>query len=165
MDDKNKITFIYDKINNEHINTKLIFDYVIKNNIKYSKNMNGIFINLNKLDDSNINEIYNIVNSIVFSSLNDHINNLDDSSNDNTIDNTIDNTSEHCCINNELNTDMNINLYKNAIDDNITDNNITTESNDNKSNPYYNIDNDIKNECVIIDDIDKEIIDLSKKLI
>ena len=165
MDGKNKIMFIYDKINNEHINTKLIFDYVIKNDIKYSKNMNGIFINLNKLDESNINEIYNIVNSIVFSSLNDHINNLDDLSNENTtientIDTTIENTSEHYCINNELTTDMNINLYKNIID-----NNVTTESNDNKSNPYYNIDNDIKNECVIIDDIDKEIIDLSKKLI
>jgi len=34
-----------------------IFNIIIKNNIKYSENRNGVFINLNKVSDNTITEI------------------------------------------------------------------------------------------------------------
>tara|TARA_B110000285_G_scaffold79051_1_gene91120 strand:- start:329 stop:688 length:360 start_codon:yes stop_codon:yes gene_type:complete len=53
--------YIYNKINNLEINSFILKDYILQNNIKYTKNKNGIFLNLNSLDDNNIINIYNII--------------------------------------------------------------------------------------------------------
>jgi len=53
--------YIYDSIKNNEIDHKLIKSYIISNNISYSKNNNGIFINLSILDDTYIKDIYNLI--------------------------------------------------------------------------------------------------------
>ena len=53
--------YIYNKINNLEINSYILKDYILQNNIKYTENKNGIFLNLNSLDDNNIINIYNII--------------------------------------------------------------------------------------------------------
>ena len=42
--------YIYDSIKNNEIDHQLIKSYIIANNISYSKNNNGIFINLSNID-------------------------------------------------------------------------------------------------------------------
>jgi len=53
--------YIYDSIKNNEIDHQLIKSYIIANNISYSKNNNGIFINLSILDDIYIKDIYNLI--------------------------------------------------------------------------------------------------------
>ena len=56
-----KIKHIYDKINKDEINHKFILDYIDKNNINYTKNNNGIFINISILNEEIINNLYNYI--------------------------------------------------------------------------------------------------------
>lgn len=55
--------FIYNKLTNMEVNSYLLNDYVINNDVKYTENKNGIFLNLNSLNDKHINDIYNIINN------------------------------------------------------------------------------------------------------
>ena len=56
MTDKRKE--LQNKINENEINNNFLYDYIISNNIKYTSNKNGIFINLTKLDDKIIDDMY-----------------------------------------------------------------------------------------------------------
>ena len=51
------------KINN--LNKKkyyiIIFEFILKNNIEYTRNKNGIFFNINKLNKINLEKLINIV--------------------------------------------------------------------------------------------------------
>lgn len=55
--------FIYNKLTNLEVNSFLLNDYVINNDVKYTENKNGIFLNLNSLNDKQVNDIYNIINN------------------------------------------------------------------------------------------------------
>lgn len=57
MDNKSKIQFIYDNINKikNHINYIKLLDL---HDTQYTKNSNGIFVNLNKLDEKIIDDFY-----------------------------------------------------------------------------------------------------------
>ena len=58
MDDYNNLNYLKNEIENLdkmfHIK---IFDILLKNNIKYSENRNGIFVNMNSFDKKTINDI------------------------------------------------------------------------------------------------------------
>ena len=65
-----KKLFIYNKINNLTINSNVLIDYVMTNNIKYTKNNNGIFLNLYSVEDIHIENMYNIIiNKINYTNL------------------------------------------------------------------------------------------------
>jgi len=56
-----EMKYIYECIKNNEVDHKLIKSYILDNNISYSKNNNGIFINLSILDDKYIIDIYNLI--------------------------------------------------------------------------------------------------------
>ena len=56
-----KIQYIYRTINKGEINTNNIFNFINKNNLKYSENNNGILLNLSRLDEDIINKLCVIV--------------------------------------------------------------------------------------------------------
>ena len=58
MDELHKQKYIFNKINNKEINHDYIKTFIIQNNIKYTENMNGIFINLTLLDEDIIEDLY-----------------------------------------------------------------------------------------------------------
>ena len=62
IDSKRK--FIYENIKNikDHY---LLIDYINNNNIQYTENLNGYYINISLLDDKIITEIFNIVNNLL----------------------------------------------------------------------------------------------------
>ena len=65
-----KKLFIYNKINDLSINSNILIDYVIFNKLKYTKNKNGIFLNLYSVSDDHINKIYDmIINKINYNKL------------------------------------------------------------------------------------------------
>ena len=53
---KDKIEYIEKQSNNS-----ILYKIIIENNIPYTKNINGIFINLTKLNEQNINLLYNSI--------------------------------------------------------------------------------------------------------
>lgn len=59
MDDK--LEYIQKKITNNEINNDSIMYFVMKHKIIYSKNQNGIFINLSKIDKSIIDLFYDYI--------------------------------------------------------------------------------------------------------
>ena len=59
MDDK--LEYIQKKITNSEINNDSIMYFVMKHKIIYSKNQNGIFINLSKIDKSIIDLFYDYI--------------------------------------------------------------------------------------------------------
>jgi len=61
MDGLDQRKYIFNKINNKEINHGYIKTFVIQNDIKYTENMNGIFINLTLLDQYIINDLYNYI--------------------------------------------------------------------------------------------------------
>jgi hypothetical protein len=68
MSKENKISYLKtlrEKINNleeyEHIE---IFKILRKNNIKYTENNNGVFINMNKLSEKSIEDIESFISFI-----------------------------------------------------------------------------------------------------
>ena len=56
-----KIHYIKENIINNNINHKIIYDFLIKYNIEYIKNMNGIFLTINILNDNNINALFDLI--------------------------------------------------------------------------------------------------------
>ena len=56
----NKRHYIYNNIDNLKIHNKII-DFIKHTNVKYTENKNGIFLNLNTVDDDKIDHIYIIV--------------------------------------------------------------------------------------------------------
>ena len=62
MEDKKK--FIYTNIHKIKYHNEII-NYIKNNNIKYSENTNGFFVNIS-LIDNHINNIYNILQYIIF---------------------------------------------------------------------------------------------------
>ena len=62
MEDK-KI-FIYNNIHKIKYHNEII-NYIKNNNIKYTENSNGFFVNISLIDD-HINNIYNILQYIIF---------------------------------------------------------------------------------------------------
>lgn len=44
-----------------YANYKLIFEYIVQQNIPYTQNNNGIFFNLNNLSEEQLNYINNIL--------------------------------------------------------------------------------------------------------
>jgi len=59
MDDK--LEYIHKKITHNEINNDSIMYFVMKHKIIYSKNQNGIFINLSKIDKSIIDLFYDYI--------------------------------------------------------------------------------------------------------
>ena len=66
MNTKDKINYIKNNITNNENN---IYKTIIKYDISYTKNKNGIFVNLSKIDDNIIDKIYNNIKN--------NINNID----------------------------------------------------------------------------------------
>ena len=58
--DKKKL-YIYEKIENKEIDHGYIKPYIISNNIAFSENKNGIFINISLLSDEIIDDLYVIL--------------------------------------------------------------------------------------------------------
>ena len=56
----NKRYYIYNNIDNLKIHNKII-DFIKHTNVKYTENKNGIFLNLNTVDDDKIDHIYMII--------------------------------------------------------------------------------------------------------
>jgi len=61
MDELNQMKYICDKINSREINHSYIKTFVIQNDIKFTENMNGIFINLTLLDEHIIEGLYKYI--------------------------------------------------------------------------------------------------------
>ncbi len=59
MDDK--LEYIHKKITNNEINNDSIMYFIMKHKIIYSKNQNGIFVNLSKIDKSIIDLFFNYI--------------------------------------------------------------------------------------------------------
>jgi len=58
--DTGKLVVLKDQIENlDAFHHNKILKVLIKNNIKYSENRNGIFVNMNSFDDNTVNEIKN----------------------------------------------------------------------------------------------------------
>ena len=62
MEDKKK--FIYTNINKIKYHNEII-NYIKNNDIKYTENTNGFFVNISLIDE-HINNIYNILQYIIF---------------------------------------------------------------------------------------------------
>ena len=61
MEEIDKRKYIFNKINNREINHSYIKTFVIQNDIKFTENMNGIFVNLTLLDRDIIDDLYNYI--------------------------------------------------------------------------------------------------------
>ena len=61
MEELDKRKYIFNKINNKEINHSYIKTFVIQNDIKYTENMNGIFVNLTLLNEDIIDDLYNYI--------------------------------------------------------------------------------------------------------
>ena len=60
MNINDKKLYIYKNIDKISNHTEII-TYIKDNNIKYTLNSNGFFVNISCMDDNNINNIYNIL--------------------------------------------------------------------------------------------------------
>ena len=56
-----KQIYIYEKLLNKEIDHGYIRPFIIINNISFSENKNGIFINITLLDENIINDLYDII--------------------------------------------------------------------------------------------------------
>jgi len=64
MNIEEKKIFIYKNINKIEYHNEIV-EYIKKNDIKYTENANGFFVNIS-LIDGHINNIYNILQYIIF---------------------------------------------------------------------------------------------------
>ena len=71
MNKDKKIEYIEKETNNS-----ILFKIIIENNIQYTKNTNGIFVNLSKLSEKNINLLYDSVKNNNFKEIDNERNNL-----------------------------------------------------------------------------------------
>ena len=55
---------LYSIVSENKINNDFLYDYIIKNGIKYTSNKNGIFINLTKLNDDIVKDMYEYTNKM-----------------------------------------------------------------------------------------------------
>ncbi len=55
----NKRIELQKKISDNELYNDFLYEYIISNDINYTSNKNGIFINLTELDDNIIDEMYN----------------------------------------------------------------------------------------------------------
>jgi len=69
-DEKKKIVFRIQNLKNRKFYIKL-FKIILNENIDYNKNSNGIFFNINKLDNSQFNKINTFLDYCELSSQND----------------------------------------------------------------------------------------------
>ena len=69
-DEKKKIVFRIQNLKNRKFYIKL-FKIILNQNIDYNKNSNGIFFNINKLDNSQFNKINTFLDYCELSSQND----------------------------------------------------------------------------------------------
>ena len=60
--DKNKF---YKLVLDNRIADHIIYNYINDNDIKYTKNNNGIFFNLNSLDDTQEKQLYKLINDYI----------------------------------------------------------------------------------------------------
>ena len=67
MDIEEKKIFIYKNIDKIEYHNEIV-DYIKNNNIKYTENANGFFVNISLIDD-HINNIYNILQYILFNNI------------------------------------------------------------------------------------------------
>ena len=58
---EDKLKYIESKITNNEINKDSIMMFITKHNIIYSKNQNGIFINLSKIKKDTLELFYNYI--------------------------------------------------------------------------------------------------------
>jgi len=97
-DEVNKKLYVYNSIKNNIIDHEIIKQYIIKNSISYSKNNNGIFVNLSLLNDKYILElyklIYNQINNKIYNERENIINNLNYNNNNNNIEDNIKQTKQ-----------------------------------------------------------------------
>jgi hypothetical protein len=56
-----KKLFMYNKINDMSVNSNILTNYIVSNNLKYTKNNNGIFVNLYSIDNNYIDDIFKII--------------------------------------------------------------------------------------------------------
>lgn len=116
-DEVNKKLYIYNSIKNNIIDHEIIKQYIIKNSISYSKNNNGLFVNLSLLDDKYILElytlIYNQINNKIYNERENIINNLNYN---NIEDNNIKQTKQYCKQKLEIKYKKINNLSKNQLE-------------------------------------------------
>ena len=92
MENQDKIQIIKNEIDQcSMFEYQEIYNIIRKNNANYSKNINGIFIDLQRLDDTTIDQIYNYI--IYCNKLTKNINEFEDIKN-NIIKNNLDNIEE-----------------------------------------------------------------------
>jgi hypothetical protein len=92
MENQDKIQIIKNEIDQcSMFEYQEIYNIIRKNNANYSKNINGIFIDLQRLDDITIDQIYNYI--IYCNKLTKNINEFEDIKN-NIIKNNLDNIEE-----------------------------------------------------------------------
>jgi hypothetical protein len=88
-----KKKYIYNSIKNNIIDHEIIIQYIIKNSIRYSKNNNGLFVNLSILNDNYVIELYNLIynqiNNKIYSERENLINNLNYNNVDKKIKNIV----------------------------------------------------------------------------
>jgi len=79
-----KIYYIKENIINHNINHKIVYDFMIKYNIEYIKNMNGIFLTINILNDNHIDQLYDLIKhninnyEFISNEMEDYSNNIED---------------------------------------------------------------------------------------
>jgi len=78
-----KRQYISNRVSNnniEDINNNYIMSFIIKNNINYTENNNGFFINLDKIEEGLIDKLYNYINNYININ-NNYINNINNTHN------------------------------------------------------------------------------------
>lgn len=92
MEDIDKRLYIYNLVvryKEELINNTILY-YIRGNNISYSENNNGFFLNLTTLDDEHIDKIYNLIQILDINEINADQEILQESSEENDEDSIID---------------------------------------------------------------------------
>ena len=58
LQNEEKILYIYNSIYKDTVNTDIIYKFIIDNNLNYSENNNGFFLNLSKLNNDIIDKLF-----------------------------------------------------------------------------------------------------------
>ena len=59
MNKEEQILYIYNKCNNNDVYDNMLIKNIYKHNIHYTQNKNGIFLNLSKCNENDVNILYN----------------------------------------------------------------------------------------------------------
>ena len=60
-----KINYIKENINNCNIEHGIVIEFLVKNNLDFIKNMNGIYFTINKTPNEFIYKLYNIIHNYI----------------------------------------------------------------------------------------------------